>query len=156
MKSELYISNSQNSDFDHSQKSNLNDLEKSTPVLETTKPILETTTPILETTTPAKETTSPISDTTTPFIETTTPFSETTTPILEITTQTVDASTIQSFIAGNGTDIVIINYACVVFVVEGDYSFKVPDNQDSSELCVKQCLAKDARYLFFATSYYKE
>ncbi len=29
MKSELYISNSQNSDFDHSQKSNLNDLEKS-------------------------------------------------------------------------------------------------------------------------------
>jgi hypothetical protein len=29
MKSELYISNSQNSDFNHSQKSNLNILEKS-------------------------------------------------------------------------------------------------------------------------------
>jgi hypothetical protein len=33
MKSELYISNSQNSDFDHSQKSNLNNLEKSSNYL---------------------------------------------------------------------------------------------------------------------------
>jgi len=81
---------------------------------------------------------------------------ETTTPFLLSTTQTVYAPTIQNSIADNGTDIVIINYACVVFVVEGDYSFKVPDNQDSSELCVKQCLAKDTRYLFFTTSYYKE